>query len=305
MIPEAASQAARHWGGIPTRLIAARENIVCEMRLPSGARAALRLHRPGYQPAAAIRSELWWCEALARRGVPVPAPLPTSGGEMLVMLPSGSMASAVGWLDGAPLGVARVPFDRPVPQLLDLHHSLGQLLRQVHDVTAGLIFPEHFTRPRWDCDGFVGESPFWGRFWDHPAASAGDRSVLLAARGFLASRLDGLKAVHPIHADVLRENVLVNDRSVSLIDFDDAGWGFPLYDLGTALSQSLQEPAYAELRDALMQGYGTTDRALVETMVLARCCASVGWMIPRLQPGDPVIDLHIRRAVVWARHVMG
>ena len=32
--------------------------------LPRG-RAALRLHRQGYQDAAAIRSELWWCAALA------------------------------------------------------------------------------------------------------------------------------------------------------------------------------------------------------------------------------------------------
>ena len=106
-----------------------------------------------------------------------------------------------------------------------------------------------------------------------------------------------------IHADVLRENVLVNGHSVSLIDFDDSGWGFPLYDLGTTLSQNLYEPAYPDIRDALMQGYGTSDRDMVETMTLARTCASVGWTMPRLTPEDPINARHIGRAVMWAGRV--
>ncbi len=80
-------------------------------------------------------------------------------------------------------------------------------------MTAGLALPADFTRPRWDHDGLVGEAPFWGRFWDHPAATPDQRDVLLAARAALAEFLTG--EVQPIHADVLRENVLVNDRSFS------------------------------------------------------------------------------------------
>ncbi|MCB6177733.1 phosphotransferase [Rhodobacter sp. Har01] len=299
----AAWAAAALWGGRLLRLAAARENAVHEMRLPDGRRAALRLHRPGYQSEAAIRSELWWCAALADRGLPVPAPVAAQTGEVLVRLAEGAMASAVVWLEGAPLGEARVAFAQPLPRLLEVHQAMGQLLRQVHQVSAGLVLPEGFTRPRWDRAGLVGEAPFWGRFWDHPAATEADRAVLVAARGLLAERLRG-KAETLVHADVLRENILVNDHSVSLIDFDDSGWGFALYDLGTALAQSLDEPAYGELRDALMAGYGTADTALVETMILARCCASVGWMMPRLAPGNPVVPLHITRAVDWARHVM-
>jgi hypothetical protein len=104
----------------------------------------------------------------------------------------------------------------------------------------------------------------------------------------------------PIHADVMRENVLVNYHSLSLIDFDDSGWGFALYDLGTVLSQNLYEPAYPQIRDALMEGYGTSDRAMVEIFTLARTCASVGWTMPRLAPGDPVHPRHLARACMWA-----
>lgn len=300
MIETLAQEAAAHWGGTPLRLIRNRENAVFEMRLPSGRRAALRLHRQGYQPEAAIRSELWWCAALAERGVAVPAALPDREGRLLVALSTGRAASAIDWLEGEPLGEAGVPFVTPLPLLLDRHRALGRLIRRLHDTTAGLTLPPDFRRPRWDVDGLTGESPFWGRFWDHPAAAPEQRAVLVRARHALRERLSALPGVQLVHADVLRENVLVNGSSVFLIDFDDSGWGFPLYDLGTTLSQNLYEPAYAEIRDALMEGYGTADRDMVELMTLARTCASVGWTMPRLAADDPVNARHIARAVMWA-----
>lgn len=303
MIEILAQEAAAHWGGTPLRLIRNRENAVFEMRLPSGARAALRLHRQGYQPEAAIRSELWWCAALAEKGVAVPAALPDREGRLLVTLTSGRTASVIEWIEGEPLGEAGVPFPTPLPLLLERHRALGRLIRQLHDTTARLTLPPDFQRPRWDLDGLTGEAPFWGRFWDHPSASPDQRATLIRARHALRERLGTLPPVQLVHADVLRENVLVNDGSIFLIDFDDSGWGFPLYDLGTTMSQNLYEPAYADIRDALMEGYGTTDREMVEIMTLARTCASVGWTMPRLAPGDPINPRHIARAVMWAERL--
>nr|HMS95936.1 phosphotransferase [Tabrizicola sp.] len=108
-----------------------------------------------------------------------------------------------------------------------------------------------------------------------------------------------------IHADVLRENVLVNDRSVSLIDFDDSGFGFRLYDLGTALVQVLALPEFPALREALMAGYGTSDGVMVDTFTMARSMASVGWTMPRLAPDDPIHRSHLARAVACAERFWG
>lgn len=304
MIEALAREAAAHWHGTPLRLLRNRENAVFEMALPGGVRAALRLHRQGYQPDAAIRSELWWCAALAAKGVNVPAALPDSTGNLLVTLSTGRCASAISWIEGEPLGEAGVPFTKPVPELLDQHRSLGQLLRTLHDTTQALTLPPDFQRPHWDLDGLTGESPFWGRFWDHPAATPDQRATLIRARHALRERLAKQPNVQLVHADVLRENIIVNGRSVYLIDFDDSGYGFPLFDLGTALSQDLYEPAYTDIRDALMDGYGTTDTDLVETMTLARTCASVGWTMPRLAADDPIHARHVARAVMWADHIL-
>ena len=302
MIETLAQEAAQHWGGQSPRLIRNRENAVFEITLPTGP-AALRLHRMGYQSDAAIWSELWWCAALAAEGVAVPAALPNLQGDLLVTLSNGRKASVISWVKGEALGIAGEPFDLPLPVLLDRHRALGRLVAEFHVATAQLTLPEAFTRPRWDIPGLVGEAPFWGRFWEHPEATPDQRATLIRARVFLRERLTDhalIAPIVPIHADVLRENVLVNDHSLSLIDFDDSGWGFALYDLGTVLSQNLYEPAYPEIRDALMEGYGTSDRAMVEIFTLARTCASVGWTMPRLAPGDPVHPRHLARACMWA-----
>ncbi|WP_431301040.1 phosphotransferase enzyme family protein [Tabrizicola sp. BL-A-41-H6] len=298
-----AVEAAAHWNGTLTRLLRNRENVVYEMALPQG-RAALRLHRMGYQSPAAITSELWWCDALARAGVPVPAAIPSRNGAVTVTLSTGRLASAIAWIEGEALGEAGVPFARPLPETLALHETLGALLARLHRTTDALTLPQGFTRPRWDADGLVGETPFWGRFWDHPAATPSQAATLARARAFLRETFSQPLDIGLIHADVLRENVLVNDRSVSLIDFDDSGHGFRLYDLGTVLSQNLYEPAYPDIRDALMEGYGTTDTALVEAFTLARTCASVGWTMPRLAPDDRVHRSHIARAVMCAERVL-
>ena len=306
-----ADEAAAAWGGFDLRLLRNRENAVYAMRLPGGGRAALRLHRPGYQSALAIRSELWWCGALAGAGLAVPAPLSAICGDLLVQLAGGRLASAIAWVEGAPLGLAGQPLTDSVPDQVRRHRALGELVAQVHSATDALTLPADFTRPHWDLDGLTGEHPFWGRFWEHPALTPFEAKLMREARDFTRARLvahlanggdSGL-----IHADVLRENVLVNDSSLSLIDFDDCGIGFRLYDLGTVLSQDLGEPGFAALEAALIEGYGSlrpVDAVMVQVFTLARTLASVGWTAPRLAPDDPIHRSHIARALRCAARVM-
>ena len=305
-----AEMAARHWGGTPVALIRNRENAVFRMALPNGKHAALRLHRIGYQTAAAIPSELWFCTALAEKRLLVPRPLIAQGGQNLVTLESGRMASAVEWMPGDPLGEAGVPLPGTAQDQARRHHALGHLLAQIHQATETLTLPTDFSRPFWGVDGVSGEAPFWGGFWDHPALTGAERDRLHDARLFLRAMLQAhstTTALLPIHADVLRENVLCDETELSLIDFDDSGLGFPLYDLGTVLSQNLYEPAYADIRAALVEGYQSlrgADASLVDIFTLARCLASVGWTMPRLPADDPIMRSHIARALLCAQRVM-
>ncbi len=310
-----AIEAAALWGGAgpgTPRLIANRENAVFEVVLPTAAQAALRLHRVGYQSDAAIGSELWLVRELARHGVPVPLPLATLAGGLVADLGQGRRASVLLWAEGEAIGQARVPLAQSPAEQGRIYHALGRLLAGLHSAADRLEVPPGFTRPDWGTDGLVGEAPFWGRFWQHPGLRADERQVMLAARGYCRDRLAGFAhGDHGvIHADVLRENVLVDGDALTLIDFDDCGTGFRLYDLGTALSQSLAEPHLAAIAAALIGGYSAlrpldaVARAMVPVFVLLRTLASVGWTMPRLPPDHPSARAHIDRAVRAARIVL-
>jgi Ser/Thr protein kinase RdoA (MazF antagonist) len=133
-----------------------------------------------------------------------------------------------------------------------------------------------------------------------------EAAALLTARDYLRAWIKALPApdIGPIHADVLRENVLVDGTRLSLIDFDDSGIGYRLYDLGTTMSQNLDEPHAADIRAALIAGYGRASVAEVDHFTLARTLVSVGWTAPRVPLSDPVHRRHIGRALKWSRHVM-
>ena len=111
-----------------------------------------------------------------------------------------------------------------------------------------------------------------------------------------------------IHADLLRENVILHPDStaMALIDFDDSGFGFRLFDLGTALSQNLCEPSRDALAAALIKGYGAHralsahDIAMVPVFTLLRCLASLGWTMGRLPADHPRARHYADRAIMAA-----
>ncbi len=225
-------QALTLWGGAtrPPRLISDRENAVYEVFLPAG-HAALRLHRTAYQTRAAIRSELDWTEALATAGISVPRPIPATDGTLVPILASGRAASVVTWVEGTPLGAAYVPLAGTEAQQSARFHAIGTALARLHDATDAFTPPPGFTRPAWDEDGLLGPDPLWGRFWDHPLLTAPEAALLQQARHRARARLDALRAEGGdyglIHADLMRENMLLTDDAVTFIDFDELGLRLP------------------------------------------------------------------------------
>lgn len=310
-----AEAALAGWGGLaaPTRLVQIRENIVLEARLAGGARVALRLHRPGYQDRAAILAELGFMRALAAAGLPVPTPVPMADGA-LIGDAGGRLASCITWIDGVAIGAAAVPLAGGVAAQAALFAAIGGLLARLHDAADGWAGAAGLARRHWDAAGLLGEAPHWGRFWDSAALSRQGRDSVLAAAAMARDRLGRIGRsppdYGPIHADVLRENVLRTKAGLALIDFDDCGHGYRLYDLATALFQSLEEPHLAAIVPALLSGYATVrplpadagrDLAL---FVMLRAFASAGWTLTRAPGDDPRRTLYADRALQMAQAVL-
>lgn len=310
MTDPAAALAA--WGltGAGLRLISHRENRVYAVDLPGGGRAVLRLHRQGYHDAAALDSELAFMNGCAAAGLGVPAPLPARDGALRVRV-DGTDCDLLGWVEGEPILRAGEPLPPDAPAR---YRALGRTLARLHGIADGWTPPAGFARPAWDAAGLVGEAPLWGRFWDNPALEAADRALLVAARDrarLWLAEAEGAFDYGLIHADAVRENVLMAGGTARLIDFDDSGWGFRLFDLATALHPVDAEPAYPDLRAALLDGYRAV-RPLPEAAAAAlpgflmlRGLTYVGWIATRMDvPGaaarqDRAIATACARARAW------
>lgn len=275
------------WGmaGADWRLFAERENRV--FRVDHAGRAyALRLHRPGYCSEAELRSELQWMEAADAGGLGVPAPVASTRGAVLHVI-DGIAVDMLVWLNGQPVGKTGVPLDsddRP-----GLFRAIGREMAKLHDIADAWTLPRGFTRRRWDRDGLLGEAPVWDRFWDNPTLSAEDRALFLrfreTAAADLAAREDRLD-FGLIHADLVRENVMIDADRVQLIDFDDSGFGFRLFDIATTLLRNRTEPDYEALKAALLEGYlsvRSLDLAALDLFFALRATTYVGWIMSRME----------------------
>ena len=183
----------------------------------------------------------------------------------------------------------------------------------MHNVTDDLSLPGDFDRHAWDEEGLLGENPFWGRFWESPVLENSECTLILDARALAAKKLrrfrEGGGDFGLIHADVLRENVFVDRDRVTLIDFDDAGYGFRLYDLATLMSQNEGLPNSDALRAAAVQGYRNVRPlpdnalALLPMFIMLRRFASMGWIVPRAGSED-IMRVYAERALVAAQRFM-
>lgn len=284
-----ARQAAALWGIAPDALALAarRENIVYRAETAEGPRA-LRLHRPGYRTETELRSEMQWMETLAQNGLSVPLPHPSVNGRLIEVIDN-TPISVLTWMPGAQAGKLG---DLNIPDRLSFAHTLGRTMARLHDLSDAWQTPSDFSRPHWDLNGLLGQSPLWGPFWDNPDLTPAQadtlRQVRHLAHSELASRQGDLD-YGLIHADILTENVLVQGPLLSLIDFDDGGWGFRDFEIATFLMRFQEAPDYEDLRDALLEGYAIRRAICLESLaffIMIRALTYPGWIIPRRhEPG--------------------
>ena len=268
-------------------LINLSENATFRGITADGRHFALRLHREGYHSETAIRSELCWLQALRRdRVVLTPVPLPGRNGDLLQRashpaLERPRFAVLSDWEAGVEPGIGT---DLAAP-----FQALGAAAARMHLHARGFARPLWFSRPVWDLDAALGDDrPLWGRWRDGlgidaPKEALFARSVArigerLAAYGKEADRF-GL-----IHCDMRLANLLIDGDAVKVIDFDDCGFSWFMYDAATTVSFYEDDPRVPDLIDAWVTGYrrvtplSAADAAEIPTFLMLRRLLLVAWI---------------------------
>jgi Ser/Thr protein kinase RdoA (MazF antagonist) len=297
-LEQLAGEALRHWDLAGAKLAPAayRENMTFRVEAGRRGRFALRIHQAGYRSDDEIRSELDFMRALRERGVPTPEVVPARGGSPFVVVRSPAVPEArqcdlFEWIEGRLLRSVGEPVPREPEALATAYRELGRHAAAIANAAEAWTRPEGFTRPVWDAEGIFGERAHLGDWRTLASLSPEQRRLFdrlaerlsadLAAFGRSPDRF-GL-----CHGDFLPENLMVADDGLRLLDFDDCGESWHLFDFATALFDLLGEAPFEACRAALVAGF-REQRALPEehldrlpTFLLARALSYLGWSASR------------------------
>jgi acetylornithine/succinyldiaminopimelate/putrescine aminotransferase/Ser/Thr protein kinase RdoA (MazF antagonist) len=261
---EIATTALQNWGihDAELEIVKHRENTVFRATTPGGRCYALRVHQVGLHDDRAIRSELAWMQALHDDGFLVPAVVPAEHGDLVVTVCVGDetrRCSLLEWIEGSLFNDLGRVENGMQEEMCDRYRRLGALAARLHIQAMNWQPPPDFERHAWDEDGLLGDEPRMGRFWDHPDLTPQQRREFLKARIVLQGFLKKLGKTRDnyglVHADFLPDNIIVNAAGLTLIDFDDSGFGWHLYEMATGLFPQIKQPFFDDLVAAYLEGY--------------------------------------------------
>jgi len=243
-------------GATRLSLLCVSENATFRADDPARERAlVIRVHRPGYHSVDEIKSELDWIMALRAQSVlHTPRPVATRSGDLIAGFDH----------DGATRQVVAFEFaggrePNPSGDLSAGFEQLGMLTANLHRHSREWSRPSGFERKTWNFDTTIGARPHWGDWREAPGLSAAGANLLQRCVDRLRDELEAFGDSEDrfglIHADLRLANLLVDAERLTVIDFDDCGFGWYLYDFAAAISFIETSPQIPALQQAWATGY--------------------------------------------------
>ncbi|ASJ71833.1 phosphotransferase enzyme family protein [Granulosicoccus antarcticus] len=271
---------------VTLRLINISENRTYLIEGSCGYRSILRLHRSGYHTRLAIESELAWMQALQRQGsIITPTIVAGRDGQTIQALLPGKQAS--------PRYLVMFEYLEGVePQFGENHEvmfeTLGAMAACMHLHAIAWQRPTEFQRLVWDLDAVFGDKPTWGDWRDAPGMSDKAQACLEQVQVVVVQRLLAYGSTADrfglIHGDMRLANLLIHEEETRLIDFDDCGIGWYLFDFAAAISFMEDHSQVPRLLKAWLCGYrrhralDEEQVAVIPTLVMLRRLSLCAWM---------------------------
>jgi Ser/Thr protein kinase RdoA (MazF antagonist) len=268
-------------------LINLSENATYKIEVADGGCWALRIHRHGYHGKTAIASELQWLMDLRKAGV-VTTPKPVAGldGELIQTLTHPRMQHPrhivlFDWEQGAEPDMSQ--------NLIEPFKTLGEAAARMHLHVRQWQRPAWFNRFTWDFESSLGDAaPHWGR-WRNGMGVGPDAQKLFGRTVDVIGKRLAHYGKSPerfglVHGDLRLANLLIIGGEVKVIDFDDCGFSWFMYDAATPVSFYEHEPQVPELIEAWKEGYrrisplADADAAEIPTFIMLRRLLLVAWI---------------------------
>ena len=244
----------------------------------------MRVHRVGYHTINGVRSELAWMQAL-RRDTQLETPIAIAGldGEFVQLVDVDThdeprMVVLFEHIQG---------IQPEVEDLIDSFRQLGSMTAKMHQHAQHWTRPEYFERQHWDLKGAFGEHPNWGHWKLGFDPNVAGLEIVQRAADQMTQRLTtyGLSNTRYglIHSDFRLANLLVREGETKILDFDDCGFGWYVYDLASSVSFLENHENIQDIITSWLQGYfseaplSDDDLQEIPTFMLFRRLILMGW----------------------------
>lgn len=176
----------------------------------------------------------------------------------------------------------------PEDELKPGFERLGEISARMHEHAKEWEPPGDFSRHSWTPEAILDDRLNWGPWQAGHGIEGEALAVLSRLDGVVGRRLAALPRDRDrfglIHADLRLANLLVEGDRTAVIDFDDCGFGWYLFDLAAALSFLEERPDVPELVDRWLTGYRRISvvpadmEAEIPTLVMLRRLQLIGWV---------------------------
>ncbi|MCM3567659.1 phosphotransferase enzyme family protein [Neobacillus mesonae] len=263
------------------------ENATFLVTKKSSEQYILRISRPYYHTKQEIESELAWIQSIHQNTlIKVSMPIWGKSGEFVQEITYENIpyyCTLFTYLKGHP------PGENGNHELVIQFEMLGELTAQLHmhSIHNRDKF-QQFKRFQWNYDSILGMNPKWGR-WQEGLDITPERLELFEqVSQKIKKRLEyygnsptkyGL-----IHSDLRSANLIVADRQIQVIDFDDCGFGWYLYDLAASLSFIEHKSIVPSLITSWLKGYrkirtlSAEEELEIPTFILMRRLQLIAWI---------------------------
>lgn len=253
----------------------------------NGDKSVLRVSRPGYHTKQELESELVWLHSIEQYSpITVALPIAGSNGEFVQTVDNEKeeyYCTLFTFLEG------EAPSEEHEEDLIFQFEKLGEVTAHLHENSM-----KHHThlyeleRPTWNYETILGSRPKWGRWEDGLGITPERLKLFQEVSNKIEQRLNDFGSASSkfglIHADMRLANLLIEKDQIKVIDFDDCGFGWYLYDLATSLSFIEHKSYVPALISSWLKGYrkvrtlSAEEEAEIPTFIMMRRLQLISWI---------------------------
>ncbi len=151
------------------------------------------------------------------------------------------------------------------PEDRTMYRKLGEIAATIHNHSRQWSPPEFYQRIEWDWNATFakGWNNFYGAHYHNIEGmlNASDLKTIDACACLMHERIEAY-GTSPgrygmIHSDLRMANLLQDDERISVLDFDDCGRGWYMYDIASIVGFMEHRPDLQDIVDTVVEGYRT------------------------------------------------